>query len=537
MLDRGELDGLITLDTYGLPSVAIPTFQIGSSDFYFAVSKYRPDLVTELDAAMTRIQEENRYFNHILYEKYLKTPGTNLYLTAGERAWLSNHDTIRVGYQDNYMAFCDLDAETGELTGALKDYLTYASEGVQNAKLSFEAVPFPTAADAIEALNNGEVDCMFPANFTYYDGEAMGIVMTPPLMTTEMDAVVRSTEQKTFVRKEDVTVAVNQGNPNYELFLVDHFPNWKTTHYADTPTCLKAVAAGEADCILISNYRFNNISKQCKKLHLTTVFSGVDMDYCFAVRQGDTELYSILARITGMVPESVTNAALTYYSSEDAKITLTDYIKDHLLAFLTLILLVTLLIAVLLLRSIRAEKKADEEHHLVNALNKRVFVDALTSVRNKGAFSNEVQELQDQINHGEQVAFAIGIFDCDNLKLINDQHGHDKGDLYLKGASKLICRVFRHSPVFRIGGDEFAVILQGSDYQNREELIQEFQRVQREICASADNLWDEIHVSVGLAEYQPDADGSVNDTVSRADKRMYKNKRMNKKKSGTGMRS
>lgn len=73
-----------------------------------------------------------------------------------------------------------------------------------------------------------------------------------------------------------------------------------------------------------------------------------------------------------MVPESVTNAALTYYSSEDAKITLTDYIKDHLLAFLTLILLVTLLIAVLLLRSIRAEKKADEEHHLVNALNNNV---------------------------------------------------------------------------------------------------------------------------------------------------------------------
>ena len=131
LLDRGELDALITLDTYGTPSTAVPTFQIGSSDFYFAVSKQRPELLAQLDAAMNRIHEENRFFNHTLYEKYLKTPGTSLYLTTQEREWLSAHPTIRVGYQDNYMAFCAQDPETGTLTGALKDYLAYASSGLQ----------------------------------------------------------------------------------------------------------------------------------------------------------------------------------------------------------------------------------------------------------------------------------------------------------------------------------------------------------------------------------------------------------------------
>lgn len=525
MLTDGELDALITLDTYGGPKTAVPIFKIGSSDFYFAVNKNRSDLLAQLDLAMNKIQEENKFYNNLLYEKYLKNPGSNLYLTPDERSWLYSHKTIRVGYQDNYMAFCASAPDTGELTGALRDYLAYASSGIQNAELNFEPVAYPTASAAIEALNNGEVDCMFPANFTDYDGEELGIVMTPPLMTTEMDAVVRSTEQKTFVRKKDVTVAVNEGNPNYELFLLDHYPGWKTIHYVDTPTCLNAVAAGNADCIIISNYRFNNISKQCAKLHLTTVYTGVDMDYCFAVRQGDTALYSILSRMTGMVPESTTNAALTYYSTEDAKITLTDFLKDHFLAVLALVVLITLVIVFLLLRSIRAEKKADEEQHLVDALNKRVFVDALTSVRNKGAFANCVQEIQDQLNRGGSIDFAIGILDCDNLKLINDQYGHDKGDVYLKSASQLICRVFQHSPVFRIGGDEFAVILQNADYQNREALIEEFRQRAGEVSASAQNRWEEVHISLGIAQFDLDTDSCVNDTVSRADQMMYENKR------------
>ena len=65
----------------------------------------------------------------------------------------------------------------------------------------------------------------------------------------------------------------------------------------------------------------------------------------------------------------------------------------------------------------------------------------------------------------------MGVFDCDNLKQINDQNGHDKGDIYIRAASQLICRVFAHSPVFRIGGDEFAVVLQNEDFINREDLI------------------------------------------------------------------
>ena len=528
LLDK-ELDAFVTVDIFGNPDTAVPICKIGSSDFYFALSNSRPDLLVELNAAMNRIQDENKFYNQELHEKYLNSTGTDRYLSVEEKEWLIQHGTIRVGYQDNYLAFCAKDPVTGELIGALKDFLDHASTALEKTHLSFEAVAFPSASAAIEALKNGEIDCVFPANLTVYDSEMLEVMMTPPLMRTEMDAVVREAEQKEFIRKEQVTVAVNQGNTNYDLFLAEHYPGWQRAYYADTPTGLNAVAAGEADCVIISNYRFNNISKQCEKLHLATVYTGVDMDYCFAVREGDTALYSILARVTEAVPDAMVHTALTYYSTEDVKTSFTDMIEDNLFIVMSVIAGILLLILLLLMRSIRAEKKVLEEEHLVSDLNKRVFVDALTSVRNKGGFDEYIDGLQGRLEKGEIHEYAIGVFDCDDLKSINDQNGHDKGNIYLKAASRLICRIFQHSPVFRIGGDEFAVVLQNEDFMNKDALVKSFEAARNEICSSAQNKWDEVHIALGIAIYDPQIDSSVNDTVRRADKLMYENKRRAKK--------
>ncbi len=532
MLQSGEMDAYVMLDSFGDAGLFEPLWKVGSADFYFAVSKNREDLHKELDDALGKIQDENNNYNNELYDKYMAGSGSNHYLSLTEQEWLAGHGKIRVGYQDSYLAFCAKDESTGELTGALKDYLAYASTGLENAELEFEPVCYPTSSAALEAMKRGEVDCVFPSNLTDYDGEEIGVVITPPLMTTEMDAVIRADEQKEFIKKKDVTVAVNQGNTNYEMFLNDHFPGWKVAYFKDTPEGLDAVAAGKADCVIISNYRFSNISKQCEELHLTTVYTGVNMDYCFAVCEGESELYSVLSKITFVVPKATTNAALTYYSMEDVKVGFLDLIKDNIGLVLLVVGLVVLIIFLLLIRSIRAEKKAAKEHHLVKDLNRKVFVDALTNVRNKGAFTEYVKKLQKKIDKGGDVDFAMGMLDCDNLKKINDEYGHDKGDIYLKGASRLICHVFRYSPVFRIGGDEFAVVLENEDYRNMEGVIKSFYRRKKEICSLAENEWDEVRISMGIATYDPGQDDNLYDTIRRADKIMYENKRIGKKIEG-----
>jgi diguanylate cyclase (GGDEF)-like protein len=125
--------------------------------------------------------------------------------------------------------------------------------------------------------------------------------------------------------------------------------------------------------------------------------------------------------------------------------------------------------------------------------------------------------------------FAFGVFDCNNLKLINDSYGHDKGDVYLVTASQFICRIFQHSPVFRIGGDEFAVILQYDDYNNMNALLDSFKNSSREICESVENKWEQVNVAIGIAIYDPEIDASVIDVARRADQLMYENKRHREK--------
>ena len=357
MLGEGELDAFVTLDAYSDPEKCMPLWKIGASDFYFVVSKDRPDLLPELNAAMDQIQDENKYYAEELATKYLRDSGTNRYLSTSEIDWLVDHGTIRVGYQDNYLAFCAKDPKTGALTGALKDWLEYAVETLANADPSFEAVAYPTASAAMEALKNGEIDCMFPANLTDYDGEMSGVVMTAPLMRTEMDAVVREEDKQYFLKKSKIRVAVNKGNPNYEMFLVDHFPTWTPVTYESTAECLNQIAAKNADCIIISNYRYADISNRCESLKLTTLYTGVDMDYCLAVKEGNTALYSILAKIISQVPESTVNAALTYYSTIPPETGFVAYLTNNPLTVGLITFSVILLVIVgILLRRFTAGK-------------------------------------------------------------------------------------------------------------------------------------------------------------------------------------
>ena len=165
----------------------------------------------------------------------------------------------------------------------------------------------------------------------------------------------------------------------------------------------------------------------------------------------------------------------------------------------------------------------------ISDLRNLAFADALTSLRNKGAFDIYAKRIENEINDCHECpVFAVGVFDCDDLKSVNDKCGHDKGDIYLKNASKLICKVFKQSPVFRTGGDEFTVILRGEDFENRNMLAKEFQDKCDELCANANAPWERISVSIGVAVFDLETDHNINGVVRRADRLMYENKRSRK---------
>ena len=422
MVATGELDAYVTVDAFINPRLVVPVCKVGSSDFYFVVSNARPDLLTELNAALARIQDENRYYNQQLFEKYIKRAGANSFLTAAELDWLDAHGPIRVGYQDNYLAFCAADEATGELTGVMKDYLAYASTCMANARLDFVPVCYPSAAEALAALKSGEVDCVFPANFSSYDAEVEGVVMSPPLAETEVYAVLLQSTQQSFAKSDHVIVAVNENNPNYDAFLLEHFPDWRRVYYPSTADCLRAVSQSVADCVLVSNYRYNNISKLCEKYRLTNFATGVEMDYCFAVNKGETAFYSILSKIVGQVPRSTVNAALSYYITEDARFSLFDFISAHLAAVMALVGVVLLVILVLLVQNMRAVKLAKR---LISATE----TDDLTGLYNRDFF---FQYANRRFRERPDTPMDAIVLNIDQFHSVNALYGRDFGDQALR---------------------------------------------------------------------------------------------------------
>ena len=151
----------------------------------------------------------------------------------------------------------------------------------------------------------------------------------------------------------------------------------------------------------------------------------------------------------------------------------------------------------------------------------QAIMDELTGVKNKNAYKEAEDQLQYAMDMGYVSGFAIAVCDLNNLKKINDTLGHKVGDEYIKGASKIICDACKHSSVYRIGGDEFVVLMMGDDYDNRETIMESIKaRVLENLKAG-----DKPVVAVGCSEFRPGRDKKVEDIFDRADVAMYKNKK------------
>ena len=171
-----------------------------------------------------------------------------------------------------------------------------------------------------------------------------------------------------------------------------------------------------------------------------------------------------------------------------------------------------------------ARKELIDTKILADEMNALAKKDALTGVRNKTAYDSEARRLEWKIADGK-CDFAIAMIDLNFLKRINDNYGHEQGDIAIKKLCRIICHTFKHSPVFRIGGDEFVAILENEDLSNAEHLLKMFNS-QIESISAEKNLdpWEQISAAIGIARFES-GDSRVADVFRRADKNMYERKK------------
>ena len=161
----------------------------------------------------------------------------------------------------------------------------------------------------------------------------------------------------------------------------------------------------------------------------------------------------------------------------------------------------------------------------LSAAEQTATKDALTGVKNRTSYAQYEREFNERIADDVIVDFALALCDINDLKTVNDTLGHAAGDECIRSNCMLICKTFKHCPVFRLGGDEFAVFLRGEDYNRREELLEQLRSQLDEGKAGAS-------MSIGLSEFVRGQDKTFHDVLSRADALMYEEKKAYKARHG-----
>lgn len=169
-------------------------------------------------------------------------------------------------------------------------------------------------------------------------------------------------------------------------------------------------------------------------------------------------------------------------------------------------------------------EKIREYTAYINAL---AYRDSLTGIKNSTAYTEAVNELNKEINRNNP-QFRVLIADINNLKQTNDEYGHDIGNELIIHSAKILTSVFKTSSVFRIGGDEFAVLLRNADYDNYRSLIEELDEACAQDFISLPEHKIPISLARGIATYTPEIDAVYQDVFAKADHAMYLNKQEQK---------
>lgn len=192
--------------------------------------------------------------------------------------------------------------------------------------------------------------------------------------------------------------------------------------------------------------------------------------------------------------------------------------KLNITGMITLFIIVsaTLLILFFTLHFIKEHEKRHKMR--LDEINDIANKDPLTGVKNHRAFITNEKRITMALHNDPNYEYGLVVCDINDLKYINDKFGHDYGDEYICKACQTICRIYKMSPVFRTGGDEFVAIIEGEDYAKRDALLAELIGIsERNILTD-----DEIVIAVGMAVNQ--SNKSFHETFQAADKQMYLHK-------------
>ncbi|MDO4493946.1 MAG: transporter substrate-binding domain-containing protein [Clostridia bacterium] len=360
-LDAGKVDLMVMTDAaenFGYKPVRL----IGSEDFRFAVAKDRPDLLEELNAALDVIQTNIPNYNDIVFSKYMGTTVGSYYLGKQEKAWLAAHgNTVVLGYPDKNMPY-SAQGENGEPLGYVA---ALAGIMAERFGIRVEMKSYPDIRALFNAVKDGEVDAYGPTHSSLYLTEQYNAMQTKNIGETQLVLVFKGKEVKT-----DRIATTNRGML-FDGAIRLWYPKAELVVCGDVRACLKAVAEGKADCMLVPASQLNYLRQYREFAELNFIDAAHRLEICMFTKKGNAGLLQILDKTVAVAESELRGVNYMVDTYAEAEKSFADILRENTPAVLGLAAAV---VAVLLFALGRA--------HIERRRSKRLNAELETSNRN-----------------------------------------------------------------------------------------------------------------------------------------------------------
>lgn len=369
-----EIDAIIgSNNNFSSNSGCVPVAKIGQSSYYLAVTKDRTDLLDQLNSALASISEINPYFTDSLQLKYFHNTEVNAALSTEEREWITAHDSIRVGYIEDYFPFCGLD-ENGKVTGVITDVFDEWRKNLDIVdQIDIDYIGYGTSKEMLSALHKDEIDIAFPVADNIWMSEQNDIVQTNNLIESAVSVIYKGEYNSSIT---DV-IALSNHSAFQEVIAAANYPDSEIYTTDSAEGCLNAVLSGKATCTIFNSGRAEKYLSQGKYESLKIMTLSEGMSYCMAVRKGNTVVYSLVERGIYLLDKTQLTNAMYQYINTNVDYSLADFVHNNALPVTGVLSVLFIAIFIALFtyisasrKEIRAIEQQKQQFDIINSLSR-----------------------------------------------------------------------------------------------------------------------------------------------------------------------
>lgn len=289
-LNNGEVNAIISGSDSAESGLTVCK-KVGSIDYYLGISSHNRALLKDVNNALDAINSSTDGFLPSLQSTYNSTGELERKLSSGERKWLDEHDSIRVGTLKDYPPFSMTDIETGEQSGFVYNALPAIMFDV-DADVDIEFNTYESYDALLEALADDKVDVAFPVPTYLYLTEANGYTPSQDIVQDNMTLVYTGE----FSEATFATIAYPRSCIE-EYYDTVNYQNSTLLEYDTIEECLDAVIEGNADCAILRDYAVEPLIREnssYRKLNYLSLPDKIGLG--LGVKRGNTGLYTLIIR-------------------------------------------------------------------------------------------------------------------------------------------------------------------------------------------------------------------------------------------------